>query len=74
MTSAELTTEILKLPREEIVRVVEALLDRINPVAPEVDDAWGQEVERRLDAFEKGEISATDGESAMRNLRERLKD
>jgi putative addiction module component (TIGR02574 family) len=74
MTTAELTAEILKLPSEEIVQVVEALLNRINPVSAEVDGVWGQEVERRVDAFEKGEISAIDGDFAMRSLKDRLKD
>jgi putative addiction module component (TIGR02574 family) len=74
MTTAELTAEILKLPSEEIVQVVEALLNRINPVSAEVDEVWGQEVERRVDAFEKGEISAIDGDFAMRSLKDRLKD
>jgi putative addiction module component (TIGR02574 family) len=74
MTTAELTAEILKLPSEEIVQVVEALLNRINPVLAEVDEVWGQEVERRVDAFEKGEISAIDGDFAMRSLKDRLKD
>jgi putative addiction module component (TIGR02574 family) len=70
-TTAGLTAEILKLSSEEIAEVVEALLDRINPVSPEVDERWSQEVEHRIDAFEKGEISAIDGESAMRDLRKR---
>lgn len=74
MTTAELTAEILKLPSEEIVQVVEALLNRINPVSAEVDEVWGQEVERRVDAFEKGEISAIDGDFVMRSLKDRLKD
>jgi putative addiction module component (TIGR02574 family) len=74
MTTAELTAEILKLPSEEIVQVVEALLNRINPVSAEVDEVWGQEVERRVDAFEKGEISAIDGDFAMRSLKDRLND
>lgn len=74
MTTAELTAEILKLPSEEIVQVVEALLNRINPVSAEVDEVWGQEVERRVDAFEKGEISAIEGDFAMRSLKDRLKD
>jgi putative addiction module component (TIGR02574 family) len=74
MTTAELTAEILKLPSEEIVQVVEALLNRINPVSAEVDEVWGQEVERRVDAFEKGEVSAIDGDFAMRSLKDRLKD
>ncbi len=74
MTTAEFTAEILKLPSEEIVQVVEALLNRINPVSAEVDEVWGQEAERRVDAFEKGEISAIDGDFAMRSLKDRLKD
>jgi putative addiction module component (TIGR02574 family) len=74
MTTAELTAEILKLPSEEIVQVVEALLNRINPVSAEVDEVWVQEVERRVDAFEKGEISAIDGDFAVRSLKDRLKD
>ena len=70
--TAELTAEILKLPSEEIVQVVEALLDRINPASAEIDEAWAAEAERRIDAFEKGKISTVDGESAMRSLKERI--
>ncbi|HEX6564498.1 MAG TPA: addiction module protein [Chthoniobacterales bacterium] len=73
-TTAELTAEILKLPSEEIAQVVEALLDRIDPISPEVDKIWVREAEERIDAFEQGKISAVDAESAMNRLREGLKD
>jgi putative addiction module component (TIGR02574 family) len=68
--TAELTAEILKLPSEEIVRVVQTLLDLINPASTEIDEAWAVEAEQRIDAFEKGKISAVEGESAMRSLKE----
>lgn len=71
-TTAELTAEILKLPPEEIVQVMETLLDRINPASAPIDEAWAAEVEWRVDTFEEGKISAVDGESAMRSLRERI--
>jgi putative addiction module component (TIGR02574 family) len=67
--AAELTAEILKLPSEEIVQVVETLLDRLNPASAEIDEAWAVEAERRIDAFEKGKISAVDGESTIRSVR-----
>jgi len=73
-TTAELTAEILKLRSEEIAQVVEALLDRIDPVSPEVDKIWAREAEERIDAFEQGKISAVDAESAMNRLRKGLKD
>ena len=73
-TTAELTAEILKLRSEKIAQVVEALLDRIDPVSPEVDKIWAREAEERIDAFEQGKISAVDAESAMNRLRKGLKD
>jgi len=72
MTTAELTAEILKLPSDEIVQVVETLLNRINPTSAQIDEAWATEAERRIDAFEQGKIPTVDGESAMRALRERI--
>ena len=39
----------------------------------EVEGKWAAESEDRIDAFERGELSAVDGPSALRDLRSSLR-
>ena len=50
----------LKLPPTERAELIENLLTSFEfPSRKTIDDLWAKEVESRIDAFEKGEISAT---------------
>ena len=51
-------------------RLVDMLLESLNeaPLA-EVEAAWDEEVERRLAAYERGEIQAVDGEEVLAKAR-----
>lgn len=52
--------EALKLPPTERAELIENLLTSFEfPSRKTIDDLWAKEVESRIDAFEKGEISAT---------------
>jgi hypothetical protein len=54
-----------RLPDEDKMRIVEALLEQVGAVAPETIDAWIREGEDRLAAYERGEISATDAQKVL---------
>jgi len=50
----------LKLPPTERAELIENLLTSFEfPSRETIDDLWAQEVESRIEAFERGEISAT---------------
>jgi putative addiction module component (TIGR02574 family) len=48
-----------RLPREERERLVDELLASLNePATTELDAAWSAEIERRVAAYDRGEIHA----------------
>jgi putative addiction module component (TIGR02574 family) len=58
-TAAELAQKGKLLPRDERERLVDALLESLNePAAAELDSAWEAEIERRLAAYDRGEVVA----------------
>ena len=58
-TAAELAIRGKQLPRDERERLVDALLESLNePSTAELDDAWSAEIERRLAAYDRGEVQA----------------
>ena len=46
--------------------------ESISPTPPSLLDAWIVESESRLDAFQRGEIEAIDGQEALKALRNSL--
>lgn len=56
----QILEEALKLPPTERAELIENLLTSFEfPSRETIDDLWAQEVESRIDAFERGEINAT---------------
>ena len=64
--------EILNLPAADRSRLAERLLMSLEE-DDEIMTAWGEEAERRADAFERGEIAAADFEDVMARARAGLK-
>lgn len=49
------------LTPEDRERLVELLLERlVEPAAPEFEEAWNREIERRVAAYKSGEIETYD--------------
>ena len=56
----QILEEALKLPPTERAELIENLLTSFEfPSRETIDGLWAQEVESRIDAFERGEINAT---------------
>jgi putative addiction module component (TIGR02574 family) len=67
--------QALSLPpvdRAFIADALERSLATGDFASPEIAEAWAQEIERRLAAYDRGEIKAVEGTSLAR-LRERLR-
>lgn len=66
----ELATKGAALKPDDRSRLIDLLLVslREGPLA-EVDAAWDEEVERRLSAYDRGEISSIDGEEVLSEAR-----
>ncbi|MFO0791577.1 MAG: addiction module protein [Pirellulales bacterium] len=63
----------LALPPHEREEVAEMLLLSLGEPSPEdVEAAWGDEIKRRLDSIDRGEVTMIPADEVMRELRERL--
>lgn len=69
-TAAELAVRGKRLPREERERLVDELLESLNePASTELDAAWSAEIERRLAAYDRGEVQALSAEEVFAKAR-----
>jgi putative addiction module component (TIGR02574 family) len=59
-----------RLPRKERERLVDELLASLNePATTELDAAWSAEVERRVAAYDRGEIHAVSANEVFAKAR-----
>jgi len=60
-----LAEEAERLPPAERIELVERLLNGLDKPDPEIDRAWAEECERRLDAYLSGETSSRNAEDVL---------
>jgi len=66
--------EALSLPAEARVDLVEKLLSSLNlPTQPEIERLWAEEVEKRIDQIDKGEIKLIPGKKGFSNIRKKYR-
>ena len=69
MDSATLANEALKLPPLERVQIIDALWSSLDPAEQKtIDQAWLLESQDRLAAFRAGQLTAINGEEALRAI------
>ena len=69
----ELIAEAVSLPVEIRTKLVEQLLESLNPSLEEFDKLWEEEAERRVEELERGDIKAIPGEEVVSKIKKRLK-
>jgi putative addiction module component (TIGR02574 family) len=67
---SELAEQARSLPAEERTRLVDLLLESLHdsPLA-EIDAAWAKEIERRVAAYERGEVETFAAEDVFAEAR-----
>jgi len=74
MDSATLTNEALKLPPLERVQIIDALWSSLDPAEQKtINRAWLLESQDRLAAFRAGQLTAINGEEALRAIEDELR-
>lgn len=76
MTAAttKLEEKIPSLPCENRIYLVEKLLKSPNPPSrEEIDKAWAEESERRIEEIESGKVQTIPGEQAFQEIRKSIK-
>ena len=69
MTYEEIATAAMALPRESRASLVELLLASLEPpIKLKYHDEWMEEIERRIDAYDRGEMKSYSLEEVMREL------
>lgn len=72
--SAKVVTDALSLPPKSRAKLAEKLLQSLDhPSQKNIDSLWAEEVEGRIDAFEKGSLKTIPGKEVFRRLKPRKK-
>jgi len=73
MDVATIERQALSLTVAERALLADRLLQTLDQEDPERMERWGREADRRLEAYERGEIAAIDGPEAVAAIRRRLR-
>ena len=66
----ELAAQGTALAPDDRARLIDLLLASLDDgLRAQVEAAWDEEVERRLDAYDRGEVHAIDGEQVLEEAR-----
>ena len=69
----EIMDVVDSLPIDMKLEIIDHLLESITPRAKDIDEAWEEEVERRIDEVESGKVKLIPGEEVFARMRERYK-
>jgi len=70
--SAKVVSDALSLSPRSRAKLAEQLLESLDdPKQKEIDRLWADEVEDRIDAYERGELKSIPGEEVFRRLKPR---
>jgi hypothetical protein len=74
LTFEVLSNEALSLPPEKRAALANKLLESLEGNDPRqaVEAEWAREIERRVQAFEHGELELFSGEEALESLKKKL--
>lgn len=66
--------EALSLPADARIGLVEKLLSSLNlPTQNEIDRAWAEEAERRVDQIDRGKVKLIPGEKVFERIRQKYR-
>lgn len=68
----ELFDEAISLPVDIRTKLVEQLLQSLNPSQKEIDKLWGKEAEKRVEEIKNGKVKTIPGEKVFKKIRDRL--
>ena len=68
----ELLADVESLPTDLKTKLIEKLLNSLNPSRSNIEDLWRKEVDRRMVEIESGEVELIEGEEVFRKIRHRF--
>ena len=74
VVAKKILDEVLQLPADARVNLVEQLLTSLNlPTQPEIDQLWAEEAEKRIAQIDKGEIKLVPGRKVFSTIRKKYR-
>lgn len=64
--------EVLDLPTDQRLGLIDKLLESINPPVKSIQEAWVEEAEKRLQLYRSGGIQAIPGKDVFIKIQDRL--
>ena len=68
-TLKEIEEQALELSPEERAQLAQTLLEWLHVPTPEIEKAWADEIERRLEAYDRGEMETYAAEDVFAEAR-----
>ena len=65
MSTTSIAEEAERLPVANRIKLIEHLLATLDKPDPEIDRAWADESERRIDAYLRGQTTARDARDVL---------
>ena len=73
MSLASIQEEIIQLDPNERAKLIDLLWESLDETrVKEIEAKWAAESEDRIDAYERGELAAVDGPTALKDIRSSL--
>ena len=69
MITKELETKTLELKAVDKIHLVEMILESLDKVNPEIENAWVKETEARVYQYELGNLKTIPFEKVMQNIK-----
>ena len=70
MKTKDLIAEISDLPVEQRARIADLILQTLNVPDPDIESAWIQEVDERVEEYEKGKVDLIPAPEVFKSLRD----
>ena len=65
----ELIKEVISLPVDIRVRLIDKLLKSLNPSQEHIDKIWGTEAEKRVGEIKNGKVETISGEEVFKKIK-----
>jgi len=74
MNTKELIDEVVSLPVEKRVLVVDSLLQSLNQPKSEIDKKWNEIAQKRLKEMRSGKVKSISGEQVFKKIWEKFEE
>ncbi len=72
MKTEELMSMADSLPVDIKTKLIDKLLNSLNPTSKEIDELWKTEAERRVEEIKNGKVKPIPGEEVFKEIRKKI--